>query len=102
MFYILMMLRWIKSRQRFDDRSAFYAALCGGALGLMTLIRTQSLVLLLLPLLLVLTDRLPGKSTNWRQTGLFLLTLGVCLSPWLVRNQRITGRFVFDRSDPDR
>ena len=62
----------------------------------MTLIRTQSMFLiLLLPFPLASVCRSSAKQAL-KQVLLFVLALGICVSPWLLRSRRITGQFVFD------
>jgi hypothetical protein len=45
-FFVLMLIRWLKAQHEDNYRKNVYAVLTGGALGMMTLIRTQSLSLI--------------------------------------------------------
>lgn len=97
MFFLWSLIRWLKKLREGSQKARLYAATCGGALGLMTLIRTQSLVLILIPLFTILLYRsIIGASEKGKQLALFLITLLCCLLPWLVRNQTITGKMVMD------
>ena len=95
-FFVLMLIRWLKSQQTHNDSRYMYAVLSGGALGLMTLIRTQSLILILIPIVMLLIAGKNKISSRFPQVLLFSLSILLCLSPWLIRNQQITGKFVFD------
>ncbi len=98
MFFLWSLIRWLKALRESSQNARLYAVACGGGLGLMTLIRTQSLVLILIPLLAIIlyrsiSIRIPEKG---KQLALFLITLLCCLLPWLVRNHTITGKMVMD------
>ncbi len=95
-FFVWVLVRWLKLRRADSGQAAFYALLSGGALGMMALIRTQSLTLLVVVLPLTLAG-LRKNARRWLgQAVLFALALLCCLMPWLLRNQQITGKMVFD------
>lgn len=96
MFFLWSLIRWLKMLREGSQKARFYAAACGGGLGLMTLIRTQSLVLILIPLFTILLYRSVRASEKGKHLALFLITLLCCLLPWLARNQTITGKMVMD------
>lgn len=86
---------WLqKPRQR-----TMLALLAGGVLGALMLIRTQSIMLIGVPLLVVLFSGLK----KWREwlPGVGLLALGItlCITPWIARNYTFTGRVVFDQME---
>jgi hypothetical protein len=88
--FTLMLMRWMRS-----PKPIWYPLLAGGVLGLSSLIRLQSAVLLaaVIPLsFFIVKDR-----RKWL-TGAALLVLGVALAllPWLARNYRATGGLVVD------
>lgn len=90
--FTLLSIRWM--RQNYALRT-HYALLLGGILGLATLVRLQSAVLLLavIPIgFFVIKNR-----RAW-VVGSVLMILGVALTfaPWLVRNYFATGGFVLD------
>ena len=86
----LFVLRWL---ERKEAKRAFTA---GGLLGLLLLLRTQSM--LLLPFILLVALLVMG----WRNksfyflVSFFLLGLLVAVSPWLIHNYLQTGKFAFD------
>ena len=94
-FFLLMAVRWAKHLGKQDPNGDIYATLTGCALAIVTLIRTQGLVLIFgIPLVLC------AKKIDWRacsrQLILFFGVMGICFAPWLIRNHQITGGFVFD------
>lgn len=96
MFFLWSLIRWLKTLREGSQKARLYAVACGGGLGLMTLIRTQSLVLILIPLFTILLYRSIRTPEKTKQLALFLITLLCCLLPWLMRNQTITGKMVMD------
>lgn len=89
--FTLLALRWMRNPRG----PAWQALLIGGVLGLATLIRLQSAVILaaVIPIgFFVIKDR-----RRWA-LGSALSVLGVCLAlvPWLARNYLATGGLVFD------
>ncbi len=93
--YVWILIRWQKQTDhaRYGRRNAFAA---GCILGAMTLIRTQSLFLILLLLFPLTAVFKKSVKRGLVQVLIFLLALGVCVFPWLLRSHRITGQFVFD------
>lgn len=90
-------IAWIKR----IDRMTVYALICGGFLGLISLIRTE-VILLFFPLVAISgVVLLPQKLfLQWIKNSLFLI-LGVVLilAPWLWRTWNITGSFSIDSPD---
>ena len=86
----LFAVRWLQRRGRLD------ALLAGGALGLLLLLRTQTM--LLLPALLLTALLVYGiKNRSWPAAfGLFLLGLAAALVPWLIHNYLQTGAITLD------
>lgn len=80
-------------------RHRIFPLLCGGTLGLLMLVRTQSLFLLvfILPVTLI---RYQWKWRSWF-SNILILSTGILLSisPWIIRNYHFTGRFVFDQTE---
>ncbi|MHC1772508.1 MAG: hypothetical protein AB9907_12415 [Flexilinea sp.] len=95
-FFVWMLVRWLKKQDENPEGAPLYALLSGGALGIMTLIRTQSLSLLLIVLLITLSGIKKDFKRWLLQLGLFGTALLCCLLPWLIRNQQITGKLIFD------
>ncbi len=94
-FFTLMFIRWLKDIESENKNSWYWAILSGCTLGIMTLIRTQSFVLII-PALIPLFLKFRNKKVLWKHYLVFALSLGVMLMPWLVRNYKLTGKFVFD------
>ena len=92
--FIWTLIRWQKSASAAKAPRWAFAAGC--ALGAMVLIRTQSFCLLLLLIFPLIPAFKTSFTQGLKQALLFVLSLGLCVLPWLIRNQRITGRFVFD------
>ncbi len=96
--WALLAIRWLKA----PDRGVLAPLLTGGAMGLAMLIRTQSVFMLPVALLLALFS-LP-RSLHWRmrglvwlrQSGWVLAGLLLVISPWLWRNVQVTGQLAFD------
>src|SRR5258706_15547861 len=84
-------LRWIKF-----GFPAFLGFLMGGFLGVAMLIRTQ--VAVALPVILLFAIIVQPKKTLSIIKGalLSLIVIVIVISPWLVRNWNITGKFIFD------
>jgi len=89
----LVLLLW------FERRDLRTTLLAGGTFGLLLLLRTQSL--LILPIVLVLAWFVYRRQTRqWMRAGaVFLLATALTISSWLVHNYTVTGRLAFD--DPD-
>ena len=86
----VLAVRWMERKDRF---SAFLA---GGTFGMLLLLRTQTM--LILPILLVLTLlSFRASKQAWTPSGLvFLLGLLIGIAPWLTHNYLQTGEFTFD------
>lgn len=88
--FTLLILRWLR-----EPKPLWYPLLTGGILGLSSLIRLQSAVLLaaVIPLAFFLV-----KDRHKWLVGSALMVLGVtlALTPWLARNYRATGGLVVD------
>ena len=88
----LFALRW---HERRDIRSA---VLAGGTFGVLFLLRTQSM--LILPILLLVTAFVFGWRNRdlYRQIAVFVLAMTIVVVPWLTRNYVVTGEFAFDKA----
>jgi hypothetical protein len=86
----LISIYWLERR---DAKSTFLA---GGAIGLLLLLRTQSLIIL--PVLFILVWLvIQRKMQQWMKLcAAFLLALAVTITPWLIHNYMITGKLAFD------
>ena len=86
----LFTFRWL---ERKDKRSAFIA---GGLFGILLLLRTQSL--LIFPIVLVVVFLALRSNKRPYLAPLLIFTIGVAVSilPWLTRNYLHTGHFTFD------
>lgn len=86
----LFALRWLEQR---DLKSALLA---GGTFGLLLLLRTQSM--LVLPLLVLMALLLFGWKNKllYLQTSVFVLGLIITIAPWLMHNYLQTGHIAFD------
>ena len=86
----LFTLRWLQLK---DLKRALIA---GGTFGLLLLLRTQSM--LVLPLILVLALVAFGWKNKplYLQGAIFLLGIVITISPWLIHNYLQLGQFAFD------
>ncbi len=86
----LFVMRWL------ENKSIQRALIAGGIFGVMLLLRTQSIIILPLVLLLALFVFWP----QWRDAGqmmaLFVLGVAVTVAPWLIHNYLAIGQFAFD------
>jgi len=86
----LFVMRWL------ENKSIQRALIAGGVFGVMLLLRTQSIIILPLALLLALFVLWP----QWRNAGqmmaLFVLGIAVTVAPWLIHNYLEIGQFAFD------
>ncbi len=89
--FMLVTYRWARSWY-----PAFPAFVAGGFLGIGIMIRTQALMAL--PVMVVIAWLVDRKA--WRSilsgTVLMFLAIALVISPWIWRNWRITGEFIFD------
>lgn len=89
-FVMLVIMRWLERR---DIKSAIIA---GGSFGLLLLLRTQSLIILPFVFILALFAY-QRKMKAWLIACVtFGLVMTVTISPWLIHNSKITGKFAFD------
>jgi len=93
LFIVLFMLTLYRSTE--NNRSWDYV-LSGGVLGLAVLIKSTPLLfpLFLLAYLLVFERRVNPKATICRNISLMVMAMFVVLSPWIIRNYLLTGKFV--------
>ncbi|MGA7194212.1 MAG: glycosyltransferase family 39 protein [Anaerolineales bacterium] len=86
----LLVMRWL------ENKSLQRALIAGGIFGVMLLLRTQSIIILPLALLLAVLVFWP----QWRDAGkmiaLFVLGVAVTVAPWLIHNYLAIGQFAFD------
>jgi hypothetical protein len=90
--FVLLAVLWLKAP---TSRSPL-PFLLGGAIGWAVLVRTQSLVLL--PVLLILAIlALRGRWRIWLVAAMLILSgFILAVTPWLWRNAQITGRLIFE------
>ena len=88
--FTLLIIRWLK-----QPKPAWFPLLAGGILGLCSLIRLQSAVLLLA---VVPIAFFAIKNKKRFLSGIFLIITGLilALAPWLARNYEATGGLVVD------
>ena len=92
LIFTTILVYWLQNAQK----RLILGLLAGGVLGAVMLIRPQAVVLLGVSALLVFLIHW-RKPSLWIK-GILLLTLGVvlCTLPWIARNWKLTGTFVFD------
>lgn len=90
--FTILTIKWIKA-----PKQNWYFLVIGAVLGLATLIRLQSAVLLAPMAFMTIFPLLRSRRFEWLR-GVILIALGVMLtfSPWLVRNYLATGGLVVD------
>jgi hypothetical protein len=92
---LLVVIFWLEKPRRL-----LLALISGGILGISLLIRTQ--ILILLPVILIIywfaSRKIIFRSLVF-PIALFLAGFIIAVAPWLIRNYRITGQFVFDHPD---
>ncbi|MHC1784872.1 MAG: hypothetical protein AB9891_19325 [Anaerolineaceae bacterium] len=71
----------------------------GLSMGILLLVRTQSLLLLPVVFLVGLVTYRKRLLQFTLDFGLFTIVMAVCIAPWLVRNYSITGAFIFDHPE---
>jgi dolichyl-phosphate-mannose-protein mannosyltransferase len=86
----LFALRWLEQR---NSKSALMA---GGTFGLLLLLRTQSM--LVLPLIILMALLVFGwkNKSLFLQASVFVLGLVITIAPWLIHNTLQTGQIAFD------
>lgn len=92
--WILLALRWL--RRRSDTQSNLPAFLCGGALGLQLLLRTQAAFLAPGVLLLAFFAFWPDWKKWFVQSIVFTAGFILAVFPWLTRNYLATGSIAFE------
>ncbi len=67
-------------------------------MGLMTLVRTQSIILLPFIVIFAIFKYRTYSRLSWlKYSGLIILSLSLTIAPWLIRNYFLTGQFIFDQ-----
>jgi len=92
-FTILVVIWFKQSLPR-----AYYPLMAGGWLGCLTLLRTQSLVLSLVVILMLVFSFWQRFSSIIRPLLWFVLGIVLAISPWLIRNGQLSGKLVFEES----
>lgn len=91
----LLVIHWFQKK----DRQPLPPLIAGGIFGLLLILRTQSMLILPFIFLLALLIFWP-RWKEWLVVSLiFLFGVTLSVSPWLIRNARITGKITFD--DPN-
>jgi hypothetical protein len=93
-FFAFWAILWLKQA----ETKSLSALISGGSLGLAMLIRLETSVLSLSPLLLASLILLPKKKFRiWtKQIVLFFFGIIIVISPWVYRNWQISGRIFVD------
>ena len=86
----LFVMRW------FENKSLQRALVAGGIFGLMLLLRTQSMIILPVVLLLAMFVFWPQWGAAGRMVAVFLIGIAVTVAPWLIHNDLAIGKFTFD------
>lgn len=89
--FLLIGIRWIKA-----GFPTFLGFLLGGILGSAMLIRTQVIIALPVIILFALLFQPIRIKPLIKSIFLMLITIAFIVAPWLWRNWRLTGEFVFD------
>ncbi len=92
LLFTLTVISWLKG----DGDSWIHAALAGGSLGLAMLVRTQVVILVPFILIMVIWQFRPAKKTILIQSLIFITSLILVVTPWVIRNAGLTGKFIFD------
>jgi hypothetical protein len=86
----LFTFRWLEQK---NEKSALIA---GGMFGLLLLLRTQSMLVLPLMILIAFLVLDRKQKTSYLLSSFFFLGLLVTIIPWLTHNYLLTGHFAFD------
>ena len=86
----LVVMRWL------ENRSIQRALVAGGICGVMLLLRTQSVIILPLALLLAFLVFWPQWRDAGRRMAWLVLGIAVTVAPWLIHNYLAIGQFAFD------
>lgn len=89
----LLVLRWLQS----DHRDLRWPLWVGGSLGLLMLLRSQTIIFL--PFLTIIAFWRAGKvwTTRLVYAGLLLLAFALTAVPWMIRNYQNTGQFGYSQ-----
>ena len=96
LFGCLIVLFMLVVYQAIENNRWWYYLIAGAVLGLTVLVRSTPLlfpVFLLAYLLLFERQRIP-KLASCRNIAVMVVAMVVVLSPWIIRNFKLTGRFV--------
>ena len=86
----LFVMRWL------ENKSIQRALIAGGVFGVMLLLRTQSIIILPIAILLAIFVFWPHWLNAGKMIGLFILGVAVTVAPWLIHNYLAIGQFAFD------
>ncbi|MEW6402375.1 MAG: glycosyltransferase family 39 protein [Chloroflexota bacterium] len=80
----------------FERREIKSTLIAGGSFGLLLLLRTQSLIIL--PFVFILAwFAFQRQTKQWGMACIaFVLAMAVTITPWLIHNYTVTGKFAFD------
>ncbi|MBT3338260.1 MAG: hypothetical protein HN855_15360 [Anaerolineae bacterium] len=78
------------------DRQPLRPLLAGGVFGMLLLLRTQSMLILPVVILVALLVYLPRWKEWLFASSIFLIGVSFSIAPWLIRNASITGKITFD------
>jgi len=76
-----------------ENKSLQRALVAGGIFGLMLLLRTQSMIILPVVLLLAMFVFWPQWGAAGRMVAVFLIGIAVTVAPWLIHNDLAIGKF---------
>lgn len=89
--FLLVGIRWIKT-----GFPIYLGFLLGGVLGTAMLIRTQVIVALPVIILFAFLTHPKEIKPLIKSAFLMVITIALVISPWLWRNWKLTGEFIFD------
>lgn len=89
--FLILGIRWIK-----EEFPAFTGFLMGGVLGLVMLIRTQTVVAFPVILLFAFLVHPRKLKSIVKGSVVMALSLALAVAPWLWRNWQLTGEVIFD------
>jgi hypothetical protein len=91
----ILVIRWLTH----PDEKLNLAVLAGAILGLLAMIRSQSIILAPVILLAAFWVLRPNRRRIVVGLSLFVVGLCVTIGPWMIRSQQIAGRFVIEDTD---
>jgi hypothetical protein len=100
--FTILAIKWLQQLviqvAQETEQPTLLALLSGGVLGMAMLVRLETAVLSLSPALIASLILLPKKKyiLLCKQLALFLLGVGLVISPWVYRNWQRTGLFFID------